>query len=187
MGVKSMTTKAAAASYLAEHLYSLKGKNYALYNPANKPINELPVIYGFNNGGAAGWLFAVLVAEDGTDLGGHCCSNEAYMKHDLGILEGTRLDRHKTFKDHYPEGYRMDFVPYEEARNHKGLIKAYKLRKEVTERLVKIQQSKEDLYKATGHEYLEPANQYCKHCHKALFISTIAKQQCRGLKNDTKI
>ena len=58
-------------------------------------------------------------------MGGHVCSDEGYMRHDLGILEGARPDRHETFREHYPNGYRMDFVPSGEVRTHPGLEAAY--------------------------------------------------------------
>jgi hypothetical protein len=48
------------------------------------------------------------------------------MPADLGILEGTRPDRHEEFKAHYPDGYRMEFVGYEEAcaKSNAGLVAA---------------------------------------------------------------
>ena len=98
---------------------------YAIYNPNNKPESELPVIYGFNDGGSDGFLYGTLLAEDGTALGGHICSNEGYMYSDLGILEGSRDDRHEHFRKHYPEGYRMDFVPYDQVKQHVGLLSAF--------------------------------------------------------------
>jgi hypothetical protein len=49
------------------------------------------------------------------------------MPHDLGILEGTRPDRHETFRKHYPDGYRMEFVPYAEVEAHAGLKEAFRL------------------------------------------------------------
>jgi hypothetical protein len=122
-----MTTTAAANLYLAQHLVEWEGKGYAVYNPENKPLEELPVIYGFNNGGSRDWLEGVLISEDGHVLGGHTCSAEGYMPHDLGILEGSRPDRHETFKEHHPQGYRMDFVPYIEAKGHAGLDAAFKM------------------------------------------------------------
>lgn len=122
-----MITPAAAALYLAQHKAELFGRPVAMHNPANRPIEELPVIYGFNNGGSAGWLSAVLIAEDGTCLGGHCCSDEGYMPHDLGILEGTRPDRHETFRARYPEGYRMEFVGHGDVKSHAGLMAAIKI------------------------------------------------------------
>lgn len=122
-----MTTPAADAAYLAEHLAKWSTKGYASYNPQNRPLEELPVIYGFNNGGSPGWYSAVLLAEDGTTLGGHCCSHEGYMRHDLGIIEGSRPDRHETFRAHYPDGYRMDFVPFAELDGHAGLNAAIEL------------------------------------------------------------
>jgi len=124
---RTMTTAAAAALYPAQHNYGNQHKDYAVYNPHNKPFDELPVIYGFNNGGSKDWLQAELMAEDGTYLGGHICSAEGHMPHDLGILEGSRPDRHETFRKHYPDGYRMDFVSYADASKHEGLKHAFEL------------------------------------------------------------
>ncbi len=117
-----MTTSQAAAQYEAEHLRDWARKNYAVHNPHNKPLGELPVIWGFSNGGSPGWMDAVLLAEDGTFLGSHLCSSTAYMPHDLGILEGARPDRHETFREHYPDGYRMDFTV---DAHHPEIEKAY--------------------------------------------------------------
>lgn len=103
---------------------------YAVFNPHNKLLSELPVIYGLNNGGTPGFYLAVLVAEDGKFLGSHLCSSEGYMRMDLGILSGTGLDRHKGFQEHYPDGYRMDFVPYDQITTHPGLQVAIKLNQE---------------------------------------------------------
>ena len=122
-----MTTQAAADYYLVKHFAMFEGKPAAVHNPHNKPLEELPVIYGFNNGGSRGWLQAVLMSQDGTWLGSHTCSDEAYMPHDLGILEGSGPDRHEDFKKHYPDGYRMEFVPSDKLRVHDGLNCALKI------------------------------------------------------------
>lgn len=99
--------------------------NLAIYNPNNLPESELPVIFGFNNGGSPGWWSGALIAQDGTPLGGHLCSSEGFMYGDLGILAGSRPDRHEVFKAHYPDGYRMEFVGYSEVSAHKGLSAAF--------------------------------------------------------------
>jgi hypothetical protein len=124
-----MTTPAAERLYLAQQLYSLEGRNWAVFNPHSKPLEELPVIYGFNNGGSPGWYSAVLLAEDGTGLGGHLCSHEGYMEGDLGILEGTRPDRHEGFRKHYPDGYRMEFIASEDLEGHEAFNKTCELNK----------------------------------------------------------
>lgn len=98
---------------------------WAVFNPHNKPVADLPVIYGFNNGGGPGWYSATLIAEDGTALGGHLCSDECYMPFDLGIIEGYRKDRHEGFQKHYPDGYRMVFVSYHDVESHEGLQRAF--------------------------------------------------------------
>lgn len=120
-----MTTEKAAAHYLARHNHEMEDKGYAVHNPDKKPVDELPVIYGFNNGGSPGWYTGVLLTEDGKAIGSHLCSAEGYMLHDLGILEGTRPDRHKAFREHYPGGYRMDFVSGSDPFSHPGLEAAY--------------------------------------------------------------
>lgn len=123
-----MTIKAAAALYLAQHVYEHEGKGWAVFNPHDKPVSELPAIYGFNNGGSRDWWEAVALSADGKCLGGHCCSHEAYMPHDLGVLEGTREDRHTDqYQKHYPDGYRMVFVASDEIKDHAGLQEAIRL------------------------------------------------------------
>jgi hypothetical protein len=123
-----MTTPAAEALYLAHHRYQLEGRKRAVFNPHEKPLDALPVIYGFNNGGSRGWYSAVAMAEDGTCLGGHCCSDEGYMEGDLGIIEGARPDRHADqYQKHYPDGYRMEFVPGDEVKQHEALNRAFAL------------------------------------------------------------
>lgn len=124
-----MTTPAAAAYYEARHNMEMEGKGYAVYNPNNLPLQELPYIIGFNNGGSEGFMSAISIAEDGKVLGGHMCSSEGYMRHDLGILEGTRDDRHETYRAHYPNGYRMDFVSHANVKKDERLIKAFELNK----------------------------------------------------------
>lgn len=124
-----MTTKAAAEAYEAAHVLEHQHRGLAVYNPHGKPVGVLPVIYGWNNGGEEGWMSACLIAQDGTSLGGHTCSSEGYMPADLGILEGTRPDRHEEFRKHYPDGYRMAFVGYKEAfaKSNAGLVAAWAL------------------------------------------------------------
>ena len=121
-----MTTKQAEERYLGEHLTKWGGQRLAVHNPNDEPIEKLPVIYGFNNGGGEPFLSAVLLAEDGTYLGGHACSHEGYMPHDLGCVEGSRPDRHEeVFQKHYPDGYRMEFVGMDQVQSNVGLMCAY--------------------------------------------------------------
>lgn len=47
------------------------------------------------------------------------------MTGDLGILEGTRKDRHENdYQKHYPDGYRMEFVSSSDIEGHEGLMAA---------------------------------------------------------------
>jgi hypothetical protein len=123
-----MITPVAAALYLAQHQFEWQGQPCAVFNPFDRPLEELPVIMCFNNGGPREWLSAVAIAEDGKVLGGHCCSSEGYMPHDLGVLEGSRPDRHaESYQVHYPDGYRMEFIPTHELEGHKKLRRAFTL------------------------------------------------------------
>ena len=124
IGCGNMTTESAHVEYVLYHLREMAAKNVAVHNPNNMPLDMLPRIYGFNNGGSRQWLEAVLLSEDGVYLGSHICSDEAYMPHDLGVLEGTRPDRHETFRKHYPGGYVMQFVPYDDFNRCPGVLAA---------------------------------------------------------------
>lgn len=114
-----MTTAAAEALYLAQHLAEHNG-GAAVFNPQGKPVEQLSVIMAFSNvGGGDGVAYAM--HEDGTVLGSHWCSHEGYVSHDLGVTEGSRPDRHETYQKHSPDGYRMEFVPACEVKTHPTL------------------------------------------------------------------
>lgn len=84
-------------------------------------------IYCFSNAVGGGDGIAYAMADDGTVLGSHLCSSEYYVPHDLGVIEGTRLDRHEGYKKHFPNGYEMEFVPSRDVKEHKGLKEAFRL------------------------------------------------------------
>ena len=75
--------------------------------------------------GGDGLCYAL--AEDGVVLGSHLCSNEGYARGDLGVTEGSRPDRHVTYKKHYPDGYTMEFITAAHRASHAGLQDALKL------------------------------------------------------------
>jgi len=95
-----------------------------IYNPNNLQVDDLPVIYGFNNGGEDNCFSGILISEHGDILGRHISSNEAFMLIDLGILEGTREDRDVEFKAYYPYGFKMEFVSFNDVLSHIKLLKA---------------------------------------------------------------
>jgi hypothetical protein len=83
-------------------------------------------IYVFSAaGGGDGPCYAM--AEDGTVLGSHYCSHEGFARHDLGVTEGSRPDRHKTYAAHYPDGYEMEFISARYLDAHEGFQAAFKL------------------------------------------------------------
>ncbi|MCH7516493.1 MAG: hypothetical protein IIB08_05145, partial [Bacteroidetes bacterium] len=58
------------AFYLKRHLEEGSGGTVTIYNPHDKPIEELPVSYGFNNRDGWGGFSAVALAEDGVGIDG---------------------------------------------------------------------------------------------------------------------
>lgn len=96
------------------------------YNPESRPVDELPFIYGFNNGGQSGFWLAVALAADGKPLGSHMCSDESFMPGDLGLTpESRREDRRAAYREHYPQGYRTTFVSYDDVDGCEGLQAAF--------------------------------------------------------------
>lgn len=93
-------------------------------------MSNLPKIYCFSNVRGGGDGIAYAMAEDGTVLGSHWCSSEFYVPHDLGVTEGSRLDRHETYAKHYPDGYEMEFIRAADVIAHAGLDKAFALNQE---------------------------------------------------------
>ncbi len=122
-----MTTKAAEAQYLAEHINENKHRHTVVFNPQDLPLEELPCIYAFSNVPNGGDGQALAVAEDGHVLGSHWCSNESYVPYDLGVLEGARPDRQKDYEKHYPNGFQMVFVRSADVLWHQGIKKALAL------------------------------------------------------------
>jgi hypothetical protein len=89
-----------------------------------------PKIYAFSNVVGGGDGIAIALADDGTVLGSHWCSNEFYVPHDLGVIEGSRPDRHETYAKHFPGGYEMEFVRAADVKGHAGITAALKLNQE---------------------------------------------------------
>lgn len=103
----------------------MTSRKWVAYNPKDLPVDQLPCIYCFANGGQVNLLNAIALAQDGSILGSHACSHEDYIPSDLGVLEGCRNDRHKnSYMKHYPDGYKMIFVPYSMIERTKGLVEA---------------------------------------------------------------
>lgn len=125
-----MTTKAAEQQYLADHQRKYGGQPPKVYNPKSRPVDELPVIYGFNNGSVGRWgdVIGIAINEDGDILAQHACSNEGYMPHDLGCVEGSTWQQDR-YMERYPDGYRVEFVPYRLVDGHEKLQAAIAKRK----------------------------------------------------------
>ncbi len=87
---------------------------------------KTPKIYVFCNnkgckdtgsGSFRGWHNMQALAEDGTGLAGHLCSNHAFARHDMGIdANGWNRD---LYAKHYPDGFEVVWVA--DPEKHEGL------------------------------------------------------------------
>lgn len=75
---------------------------------ALKALDALPKIFIFCNSCAPEWHSAVALADDGTFLAGHVCSNHGFIQHDMGINSSWKRD---LYEKHYPGGYELVWVP----------------------------------------------------------------------------
>ena len=91
-----------------------------------------PKIFCFSNvlGGGDGIAYAM--AEDGHVLGSHWCNSEGFVPGDLGVTEGSRPDRHEGYREHYPDGYEMEFVRSTSVQSHPGLVAAFALNQKMS-------------------------------------------------------
>lgn len=83
---------------------------------------DKPQIFAFLNGGSPGWFQCLAMAEDGEVLSGHVCSNELFVPHDLGVTSDWKHDK---YRQKYPDGFRVVYVPNAEVEAHVGLQAAF--------------------------------------------------------------
>lgn len=122
-----MTTPEAAKRYLEEHqsCHPTEPNDFRIYNPNNLPVDQLPEIIGFNNGGRTDWLIAIAIAEEGVVFAQHCCSAEGYMPYDLGFINSSNW-KVENYINHYPNGFRCRFVSYYDVSKDEKLQEAFK-------------------------------------------------------------
>lgn len=89
-----------------------------------------PKIFAFSNVVGGGDGSALAMAEDGTVVGQHWCSNEAWVPHDLGVTSDWH---HEEYKAHYPDGFEMEFVRADDVKAHAGLTAAFALNQKQAE------------------------------------------------------
>lgn len=82
---------------------------------------EKPIIFVFCNACAKQWHSIVALAEDGTGLAGHLCSDHAYIGHDMGF---TSAWKHDLYDKHYPGGWQLTYVDAEDIEVHARLREA---------------------------------------------------------------
>jgi hypothetical protein len=75
---------------------------------------------------ASGWgpsdVIGYALAEDGTGLASHLSSNELFSKHDMGLTSDWK---HKTYKEHYPDGFELVWIDDAERGGNPEFEEAY--------------------------------------------------------------
>ena len=74
-----------------------------------------------------GDVMGYALAEDGTGLGSHLSSSEYFSKHDMGLTSDWH---HKDYKEHYPNGYEVEWIDYENLGAHTGFQRSLKINHE---------------------------------------------------------
>lgn len=94
--------------------------------PTDTPTTKttVPTIYCFLNGGSPGWYSVMAISQDGHVLAGHVCSSSSFFLHDIGIESDWKHDK---YREHYPDGYRLEWVERDEIDGHAGLQEAFRL------------------------------------------------------------
>jgi hypothetical protein len=93
-----------------------------IFNPNNVDLTTLPVIYGFEDGGNAWGVLGRVVASDGTMFTGHVSSDDAWLQHDLGMLDSAYgTSKQREYAESFPDGYRTEFVRYKNVPHHPAL------------------------------------------------------------------
>jgi hypothetical protein len=64
------------------------------------------------------------IAQDGTVLASHVCSDHGYARHDMGF---TGSWKHDAYNEHYPDGWELEMVEDAKPGEHTGLDEAFRL------------------------------------------------------------
>lgn len=89
-------------------------------------MRRLRTIYGFLNGMLPdGLLIVTAVAEDGEVITSVAVKSENEGKRALGMDRKTR-NRHQLYQDKYPDGVKLEWIPFGLTTKHLGLQNAVK-------------------------------------------------------------
>lgn len=109
--------------FVAKHRHG-KPIDPLIYNPAHRPIDELPVIYGYVSGANPKGCLCLAVSSDGDYLGNRWCTSPEFMAYDLSLAIDGGCQMIKFYLERYQNGFRCVAVPHGEEDSHVGLQKA---------------------------------------------------------------
>lgn len=70
----------------------------------SSPSSRKPKIFIVAQPLGGGEYLGAALAEDGTGLAEHYCSNKLWVKHDMGL---NSRRKHEIYREHYPDGYEL--------------------------------------------------------------------------------
>lgn len=68
------------------------------------------------------------IAEDGTGLAGHLSSSEGWVKSDM-----TNAHKREIYASHYPDGYEIEWVEYDDLETHEAFNAAFSLHEKISQ------------------------------------------------------
>lgn len=79
-----------------------------------------------NGSTPGGDVVGYALAEDGTGLGNHYSSSVGFAQHDMGFTSNWK---HDSYQKHYPDGFVLEWIDYDELDAHEGFQKAFAINK----------------------------------------------------------
>lgn len=75
-----------------------------------------------------GEIVVAALAEDGTYLASHYCSDEGFIAHDMGLTSNWK---HDAYRRHYPDGYELVYLS--DPMSDAGFVQAIERNSQYTE------------------------------------------------------
>jgi hypothetical protein len=74
-----------------------------------------------------GDVLGYALAEDGKCLARHLSSSVSFSKHDMGLTSDWK---HEHYKEHYPDGFELEWIDEDKLDGHEGFKAAYQKNQE---------------------------------------------------------
>ena len=77
-----------------------------------------------NGSTVGGDVIGYALADDGHALASHLSSNVGFSQHDMGLTSDWKHDK---YKEHFPDGFELEWIDESDLEHHEGFKKAFEL------------------------------------------------------------